>query len=217
MKEQELRDIFHDYRPEIDDNDEFMARLTAQMDAEDAREQQQPRIIPLYRRVLPWAVGIVACVAILIGSVSLLQNHPTIEKDGIASVEGTMESGEKAKDIVKPEPKDTTKRPLQQEESTEFADSVKMVKELLRMGRPPKHYMAKQEKQTENVAEPEPIDETFLAEQAIAEEEQRIAMQIMQQMSGCLQDDYQQMVREIRERGSRMTQQAETAINDDAY
>jgi negative regulator of sigma E activity len=64
MKEQELRDIFHDYRPTIADNDEFMQRLTAQMDAEDAREQQQPRHIPLYRRMLPWAVGIAAAVVV---------------------------------------------------------------------------------------------------------------------------------------------------------
>jgi hypothetical protein len=99
----------------------------------------------------------------------------------------------------------------------ETVDSVKVVKEILQISRPPKHYMAKQEKQTEKIVEQEVVDATYLAEQAIAEEEQRITMQIMQQMSGCLQDDYQQMVREIRERGSRMTQQAETAINDDAY
>lgn len=99
----------------------------------------------------------------------------------------------------------------------ETVDSVKVVKEILQISRPPKHYMAKQEKQTEKIVEQEAVDATYLAEQAIAEEEQRIAMQMMQQMSGSLQDDYQQMVREIRERGSRMTQQAETAINDDAY
>ena len=62
MKEQELRDIFHDYRPTIADNDEFMQRLTAQMDAEDAREQQPVRIVPLYRSILFWAVGIAAAV-----------------------------------------------------------------------------------------------------------------------------------------------------------
>lgn len=216
MKEQELRDIFHDYRPEIDDNDEFMARLTEQMDAEDAR-QQPSRTIPLYRRFLPWVAGIAACLAILIGSVTLLQNHPTIETDGIASVEGTEGSGKKAKDITKPEAKEDTKRPLQQEENTEFTDSVKMVKELLQMARPPKHYMAKQEKQTGNKTEPEPIDATDLAEQAIAEEEQRIAMLVMQQMSGSLQDDYLKMTREIRQRGERMNRQVEMAVNDDKY
>lgn len=99
----------------------------------------------------------------------------------------------------------------------ETVDSVKVVKEILQISRPPKHYMAKQEKQTEKIVEQEAVDAIYLAEQAIAEEEQRIAMQMMQQMSGSLQDDYQQMVREIRERGNRLTQQAETAINDDAY
>jgi len=61
MKDQELRDIFHGYRPKIDDNDAYMDKLMAQMDAEDAR-QQQARIIPLYRRVLPWVAGVAAAV-----------------------------------------------------------------------------------------------------------------------------------------------------------
>jgi hypothetical protein len=101
--------------------------------------------------------------------------------------------------------------------STETVDSVKVVKEMLQMARPPKHYMAKREKQAEAIAEPEVIDAAELAEQAFAEEEQRMAMQMMQQMSGSLQDDYLKMTREIRERGNSMTQQVEIAINDDAY
>ena len=101
--------------------------------------------------------------------------------------------------------------------NVETADSVKAVKEILQMARPPKRYMAKREKQAEPVVEPEVIDAADLAEQAIAEEEQRIAMQMMQQMNGSLQDDYVKMTREIRERGINMTQQAEMAINDDAY
>jgi hypothetical protein len=65
MKDQELRDMLHGYRPQIDDNDAFMDKLMAQMDAEDA-QQQQARIIPLYRRVLPWAVGIAAAVVVAV-------------------------------------------------------------------------------------------------------------------------------------------------------
>lgn len=57
--------MFHDYRPQIDDNDAFMDKLMAQMDAEDA-QQQQARIIPLYRRVLPWAAGIAAAVVVAV-------------------------------------------------------------------------------------------------------------------------------------------------------
>ena len=101
--------------------------------------------------------------------------------------------------------------------NVETTDSVKAVKEILHMARPPKHYMAKREKQAETIIEPEAIDAADLAEQAIAEEEQRIAMQMMQQMNGSLQDDYVKMTREIRERGNSMTQQVEMAINDDSY
>ena len=101
--------------------------------------------------------------------------------------------------------------------NVETKDSVKVVKEILQMTRPPKHYMAKREKQAEPVVEPEVIDAADLAQQAIAEEEQRIAMQMMQQMNTSLQDDYVKMTREIRERGNSMTQQAEMAINDDSY
>lgn len=62
MKDQELRDIFHAYRPELGDEEDFMARLNEQMDAVDTK--QQPRIIPLYRKWLPWAAGIAAVIAI---------------------------------------------------------------------------------------------------------------------------------------------------------
>ena len=101
--------------------------------------------------------------------------------------------------------------------NVETKDSVKAVKEILQMARPPKHYMAKREKQVEPVVESEAIDAIDLAEQAIAEEERRIAMQMMQQMSASLQDDYLKMTREIRERGNSMSQKVEMAINDDSY
>ena len=65
MKDQELRDIIHGYRPKIDDNDVFMDKIMAQMDAEDAR-QQQARIIPLYRRLLPWVAGIAAAMIVAV-------------------------------------------------------------------------------------------------------------------------------------------------------
>ena len=99
--------------------------------------------------------------------------------------------------------------------NVETADSVKVVKEILHMARPPKHYMAKREKQAEPVVEPEVIDATDLAEKALAEEEQRMTMQMMQQMSTSLQDDYLKMTREIRERGNSMTQQVTIAMSNE--
>ena len=64
MKDQELRDKFHAYRPPIDDNEAFMNKLMAQMDAVD--EQQHARIIPFYRKILPWVAGIAAAVVVAV-------------------------------------------------------------------------------------------------------------------------------------------------------
>jgi hypothetical protein len=36
-------------------------------------------------------------------------------------------------------------------------------------------------------------------------------------MNGSLQPDYQEMTREIRQRGERMNRQVEMAVNDDKY
>jgi hypothetical protein len=65
MKEQELRDIFHAYRPKIDDNDEFMDKLMAQMDAEDTR-RRDVTMWRLYRKMLPWVAGIAAAVIVAV-------------------------------------------------------------------------------------------------------------------------------------------------------
>lgn len=99
--------------------------------------------------------------------------------------------------------------------NVEIGDSLKEVKQILQMARPPKRYMAKREKQTEPVVEPEVIDATDLAEKALAEEEQRMTMQMMQQMNSSLQDDYVKMAKEIRERGNSMTQQATIAMSNE--
>jgi len=64
MKDQELRDKFHAYRPQIDDNEAFMDKLMAQMDAVD--EQQHARIIPFYRRILPWVAGVAAASVVAV-------------------------------------------------------------------------------------------------------------------------------------------------------
>ena len=65
MKDQELRDKFRAYRPQIDDNEAFMDKLMAQMDAVDEK-QQHANIIPLYRRVLPWVAGVAAAVVVAV-------------------------------------------------------------------------------------------------------------------------------------------------------
>ena len=174
-------------QPSADFCDSVMQRI--------GQQDQQPKRRHLW---LYLAVGAAASIAVLL----YIGIKPTDQQPETPSL------------IVQ---KDTVQAVPHTNTNVETADSVKVVKEILQMAHPPKRYMAKREKQTEPVAEPEVIDAADLAQQAIAEEEQRIAMQMMQQMNTSLQDDYLKMTREIRERGNSMTQQAEMAINDDSY
>lgn len=104
--------------------------------------------------------------------------------------------------------------PLQKGKNTEVVDSVKIMKEKYRMPRPPKHYMAKAEKEP-ITQEPHVIDEAELSERAFAEEKRRMEMEIMAQMQGSMQADFKEMTNEIRNRGERMTQQVEIAFNNE--
>ena len=61
------------------------------------------------------------------------------------------------------------------------------------------------------------MDEYTLAEKAFEEEERRFIMKMMAQTNGSILTDYQEMTKEIRQRGERMTRQVEIAISDDTY
>ena len=183
-------------------SDDFTDRLMERIEQHD--KQPQHRRLWLYP-----AIGIAAAIALLF-SIGVHINDRDGDAPSIVAQADTM--------MVAPptETKKVEERPLQKEEGTEKADSANKVKEILQMSRPPKHYMAKRETQAETIEEPV-VYENDLAEWTIAEEEQRLAMEMMLQTSGSLQDDYLQMTREIRERGNRMTQQVETALSDDTY
>ena len=183
--------------------DDFTDRLMERI--EQQNQQSKHRRLWLYP-----AIGIAAAIALLFYIGVHLSDH-----------EGDAPSHVAQADTMMAAPHMETKKkvegqPLQKGESTEKADSANKVKEILQMSRPPKHYMAKRKAQTETIEEPA-VDENYLAEWTIVEEEQRLAMEMMLQTSGSLQDDYLQMTREIRERGNRMTQQVETALSDDTY
>lgn len=159
-------------------------------------EQPKRRHVWLYP-----AIGVAAAIALLF-SVGTIPSNQDIEKPDLVAKTDTMKVKE---------------HPVQKEKDTEVADTVNMVKEILQMSKPPRHYMAKLETQEENVPEPDLMDAYELAERAIAEEEQRIAMEMMNQMNSSIQTDFQEMTREIRQRGERMTQQVEIALSDDTY
>jgi gamma-glutamylcysteine synthetase len=145
------------------------------------------------------AIGIAAAIALLF-SLSIALNHQDGEEPSlVAQTDSTR---------VTPQTPNTQHL---------MNDTLKKVKEMIQMTKTPRHYMAKRDKQTKPIAEPEVIDAADLAEQVIAEEERRFAMEMMLRMNGSLQPDYQEMTREIRQRGERMNRQVEMAVNDDKY
>lgn len=181
--------------------DDFTDRLMERI----GQQERRPR------RRHPWlvaAIGAAAAIALLFYIGAHISSQDGDTPGLVAQIDTTK--------VIAPQT-ETKKPSLQKMESTVPADSAKKVKEMLQMSRPPRHYMAKRETKTETVAEPEPIAEPDFAQQAIAEEERRVALEMMLQANGSPQDIYQQMSREIRERGNRMTQQVETALSDDTY
>ena len=164
-------------------------------------EQSKRRRMWLYP-----AIGIAAAIALLF-SLSIALNHQDGEEPSLVAQTDTT-------GVIPQTP--NTQHPTPNTQHL-MNDTLKKVKEMIQMTKTPRHYMAKRDKQTKPIAEPEVIDATDLAEQAIAEEERRFAMEMMSRMNANLQADYQEMTREIRQRGERMTRQVEIAVNDDKY
>lgn len=168
-------------------------------------EQSKRRRMWLYP-----AIGIAAAIALLF-SLNIALNHQEGEEPSIVA------QTDSTRVTPQTDTKKAEERLLEEKGNKEMADTLKKVKEMIQMTKTPRHYMAKRDKQTKPIAEPEVIDATDLAERAIAEEERRFAMEMMSRMNANLQADYQEMTREIRQRGERMTRQVEIAVNDDKY
>ena len=182
--------------------DKVMQALT---ETDNVSTEQPKRRLWLYP-----AIGIAAAIALLF-SLSIALNHQDGEEPSLVAQTDTTGV------IPQTETKKAEERLLEEKGNKEMADTVKKLKEMLQMAKPPRHYMARQKTKAESHAEPEVIDAADLAEQAIAEEERRFAMEMMSRMNGSLQADYQEMTREIRQRGERMNRQVEMAVNDDKY
>lgn len=181
-------------KPQV--SEDFCDKVMQALTETDTVSSEQPKCRRMW---LYPAIGIAAAIALLF-SLSIALNHQDGEEPSlVAQTDSTR---------VTPQTPNTQHL---------MNDTLKKVKEMIQMTKTPRHYMAKRDKQTKPIAEPEVIDATDLAEQAIAEEERRFAMEMMSRMNANLQADYQEMTREIRQRGERMTRQVEIAINDDKY
>ena len=181
-------------KPQV--SEDFCDKVMQALTETDTVSSEQPKCRRMW---LYPTIGIAAAIALLF-SLSIALNHQDGEEPSlVAQTDSTR---------VTPQTPNTQHL---------MNDTLKKVKEMIQMTKTPRHYMAKRDKQTKPIAEPEVIDATDLAEQAIAEEERRFAMEMMSRMNANLQADYQEMTREIRQRGERMTRQVEIAVNDDKY
>ena len=191
-------------KPQVSEDfcDKVMQALT---ETDNVSTEQPKRRLWLYP-----AIGIAAAIALLF-SLSIALSHQDGEEPSIVA------QTDSTRVTPQTETKKAEERLLEEKGNKEMADTVKKLKEMLQMAKPPRHYMARQKTKAESHAEPEVIDAADLAEQVIAEEERRFAMEMMSQMNGSLQPDYQEMTREIRQRGERMNRQVEMAVNDDKY
>ena len=181
-------------KPQV--SEDFCDKVMQALTETDTVSSEQPKCRRMW---LYPAIGIAAAIALLF-SLSIALNHQDGEEPSlVAQTDSTR---------VTPQTPNTQHL---------MNDTLKKVKEMIQMTKTPRHYMAKRDKQTKPIAEPEVIDATDLAEQAIAEEERRFEMEMMSRMNANLQADYQEMTREIRQRGERMNRQVEMAVNDDKY
>ena len=188
-------------KPQV--SEDFCDKVMQALTETDTVSSEQPKCRRMW---LYPAIGIAAAIALLF-SLSIALNHQDGEEPSLVAQTDSTRVTPQTPNTQHPTP--NTQHLMN--------DTLKKVKEMIQMTKTPRHYMAKRNKQTKPIAEPEVIDATDLAEQAIAEEERRFAMEMMSRMNANLQADYQEMTREIRQRGERMTRQVEIAVNDDKY
>ena len=170
-------------------------------DIMESRQKKTP-VITMCRR---W-IAVAASLLLIIGiGATLWQNS----NDNETAPETLVVKVDTIKTNLQQKVEDVKKQPLEMKKIAETVDSAKIIKEQYRMPRPPKHYMAKAE-----MPEPEYIDKEEQEESAEEEEMRRMEMEMMAQMQGSLQADFMEMTNEIRQRGERVSQRVEMALND---
>ena len=202
-KYSKLKSVFEATQSQVPDD--FTKRVMKRIEEQTS--------VPHPKRHRMWFYPTIAAAAsvLLLISFGIVSNNQGDEGNNLVAQTDTT--------IVSPQAgaKEIETRPQEKKGSKEVVDTVKRVKEILQMSKPPRHYMARQETKAESHAETEVIDASDFAERAMAEENQRFAMEMMAAMNGSLQADFQEMTKEIRQRGERMNQKVEMAINDNEY
>ena len=179
-----------------------LAMGEAEYDNIMANRQKKATVITLHRR---W-IAAAASLLLIIGIGATLW---WTANDNVTTVEALVAQADSVKVSQQPKIEEMKKEPVEMKKNAETVDSAKIIKEQYRMPRPPKHYMAKAE-----IPEPEYIDKEEQEESAEEEEMRRMELEMMAQMQGSLQADFMEMTNEIRQRGERVSQRVEMALND---
>lgn len=179
-----------------------LAMGEAEYDNIMANRQKKATVITLHRR---W-IAAAASLLLIIGIGATLW---WTANDNVTTVEALVAQVDSVKVSQQPIIEEMKKEPVEMKKKAETVDSAKIIKEQYRMPRSPKHYMAKAE-----MPEPEYIDKEEQEESAEEEEMRRVELEMKAQMQGSLQADFMEMTNEIRQRGERVSQRVEMALND---
>ena len=179
-----------------------LAMGEAEYDDIMASRQKKTPVITMHRRWIAAAASLLLIIGI--GATLWLNSN-----DNETAPETLVAKADTIKTNLQQKVEDVKKLPLEMKKNAETVDSAKIIKEQYRMPRPPKHYMAKAE-----MPEPEYIDKEEQEESAEEEEMRRMELEMKAQMQGSLQADFMEMTNEIRQRGERVSQRVEMALND---
>ena len=174
--------------------DQVMQRIKAR---ESARKNR------VWHRRIWLSVGVAASIVLLLCvAFQLFRGNMELTPQHIAELpHETIKKKDEVKAIKNEVPDDTVK--------SEQTDTVNRAKEIQRMPKPPKRYMARGEKKevVESVASEN------LADNEVAEEDDEISPP--QSIASLIGVDYEDLKREIEERGRRIKENIELAINDE--
>lgn len=197
-----LRTVMHRVAKDTDRtslSDDFADRLVQRIRKEESAKRNQMQ----HKRI--WlSVGIAAAILLLLVMGFWLNGKFNEKPELVAKTDTT-----KAAPLI--EEKKVEEQPQKPVEHKEQADSVNKVKEMQRIARPPKRYMAKVEK--EELSEPEIQKKTLESEVAI----EYAGSTVWRADENMFQSTYEDVVREIQERGERMNKSIELAMSDDLY
>lgn len=158
--------------------------------------------------------GIAAAIILLLG-LGFYFNSRNDEKPHLIAQADTIKTAPQT------ETKKVEEQPLKPVEQDESADTVKKVKEIQRINRPPKTYMAKMERKEDVPAEKKVLPDSIvfsappyhIASEEFSEPEIR-ERDLPQYASSQSDDlDYEELKREIQQRGERMIKNIELAFN----